>query len=168
MLVKIRHGERFEPVWYRPEENKLEVGCKIYNSLGGWCIHTKSDIIEEIREDLDYDDFVKVESPEYDDDFSFMEERINPATAGEHYLDNRFLSEGDPSQQLKYLLEDQLDNEYTPIGICMDSDLDKNYGGGALYKPLVLADKNNDRIYVHINYNKWKEWADARSLQKNK
>ena len=171
MLVKIRHGEKFEPIWYRPEENKLEVGCKIYNSLGGWCIHTKSDIVLEIREDLDYEDFFEVESKEYElqyeDDFSFMYELINPMTIGRHYFDNTFISAGNPSQQLRRLVEDQLDNEYMPIGVCMTEEMDHNEGG-VHYKPIVLSSyKDDERIYVHVNYDEWKKWADARTLQKS-
>lgn len=171
MLVRLRHGENGFPIWYRPEENKLEIGCKIYNSLGGWCIHTKSDIVMEVREDLDYEDFTKVESVEYElqyeDDFSFMYERINPMTIGDHYLDNTFISAGNPSEQLERLL-DMLDHEYIPIGICMDDDIVNKSYGGVEYKALVLSDRRtDDRIYVHVNYKVWKEWADARTLQKS-
>ena len=170
MLVRLRHGEKGFPIWYRPEENKLEIGCKIYNCNGGWCIYTKSDIVMEVREDLDYEDFTKVESVEYElqyeDDFSFIYERIDPMNVGDHYLDNAFISAGNPSEQLERLLY-TLDYKYIPIGICMDDIVNKSYGGDE-YKALVLSERcTDDRIYVHVNYKSWKEWADARTLQKS-
>lgn len=163
MIVRIKHTNYKHAIWYRPENNKLIPGCKIYNYRGGWCCYCPSDEIVEVREDLDYEDLFAMEGRDSEGDFSFLQERIDILNIGEAFKDNSYLQENNPSDELKYLLEYTLDNEYTPIGICFAEETSKLYGDNNEYRPLVLENNKGERIWIHIPYTQWVTWS---SLQK--
>lgn len=161
MLVKIKHPNFHEAVWYEPEDGKLVPGCKIYNYRGGWCCYCASDEVLEVREDLDAEDLYTMTGRDSDGDFSFLSERIDLQNIGEAFKDNSFLMEDNPSEQLRSLLEDTLDGEYTPIGVCLSSEVEKDYCD--IYRPIVLENNKGERINIHIPYDRWVAWS---SLQK--
>ena len=166
MLVKLKSKHYKNSIWYEPENEQLVEGEKIYNSCHGYCYYHKNDFeIIDTKPDYSFEDFYKVEALEDDLDFSFMFNKTYEL--GTHFMDNRFLSEADPSLQLTALLEEVQDySNYTPEGVYFSDEMDKIYGD-QVYKPLILSDENGDRIYVHINYNKWLKWAEVKSLQKS-
>ena len=162
MIVKIKHANYKHAIWYRPEDNKLTPGCKIYNYRGGWCCYCRSDEVIEVREDLEYEDLFAMEGRDSEGNFSFLQERIDVLNVGEAFKDNSYLIEDNPSAELKYLLENTLDNEYSPIGICFAEELSRDYGD-YVWRPLVLENNKGERIWIHIPYTKWLNWT---SLQK--
>ena len=129
-----------------------------------WYGYTFDDLIsaKKVREDLDYEDLFAMEGRDSEGNFSFLQERIDVLNIGEAFKDNSYLIEDNPSDELKYLLENTLDNEYSPIGICFAEELSRDYGD-YVWRPLVLENNKGERIWIHIPYTKWLNWT---SLQK--
>lgn len=88
--------------------------------------------------------------------FLFLDETIDLANMGSREGDNSFLLEGNPFLQLKGLLK--VFEGFTPIGVCMDDSVSKDYGVNNKYRPVVLENEDGERCWIHIPYEFWKEY----------
>lgn len=92
----------------------------------------------------------------------FIEENIPKDEIGEHFYNNSFIMEDTVLDQFIHLMKElngnyEDENDFIPIGICMDESMQ---GYMPCWKPLVLENSNGETLYIHINYDLWKEYYD--------
>lgn len=85
--------------------------------------------------------------------FDFLDIRISVENIGHREMYNHFLMGDGAVRQLDMLLDDY--EGYIPIGVCIDENYLKEYGGK--YYPVVLENNDGDRIWIHCPYSSWKE-----------
>lgn len=89
--------------------------------------------------------------------FDFLDIRISAENIGHREKYNHFLMGDGAVRQLDMLIDDY--EGYIPIGVCIDENYLKDYGGYKYY-PVVLENNDGDRIWIHCPYSGWKELVE--------